>query len=176
MGLFDQIVGALNNPEQKASTDQLGAVLSTVQQLASAQGTNSGTTQVAMSVVGSYVRSALQQKRATEGEGAVDALLRQFAGTGPNPAALQALFPQAQQQQLTQAVSQKTGMNANQVQGLLVTLVPVVLNLLTTGSKQNSNSAVSGNSVLSAFIDSNNDGEVDLGDALSLAGRFLNKG
>lgn len=173
MPLFDQIMGALNNPEQQASTDQLGAVLNTVQQLAGGQSGNSNTTQVAMSVVGSYVRSALQQKRSTEGEGAVDSVLKQFSGTGANPAALAALFSPQQQQQLVQTVSERTGMNSSQVQGLVATLVPVVLNMLTTGAKQNSSSVVSGNSVLSTFLDSDGDGDVDMGDAMSMAGRFM---
>jgi len=176
MPLFDQIMGALNNPEQQASTNQLGAILNTVQQLSGGQGGNSDNQQVVMSVVGNYVRSALRQQRASGGEGQVDALLKQFAGTGTNPAAVSALFSPQQQQQLSQDVAQRTGMNATQVQGMLATLVPVVLNLLASGQRQNSSSAVGGNSVLSTFMDSDGDGDVDLGDAMSMASRYLSQG
>jgi hypothetical protein len=172
MPLFDQIMGALNNPEQQASNDQLSTILSTVQQLSGGQ-RGDANQQVMMSVVGNYVRSALRQQKASGGEGQVDALLQQFAGTGANPAAVSALFSPQQQQQLATEVSQRTGMNAGQVQGMLATLVPVVLNFLSTGQKQNSASAVGGNSVLSAFIDSDGDGDVDLGDAMSMASRYL---
>jgi len=175
MPLFDQILGALNNPSQQASNDQLGSILNTLQQVAGNQGANPGATQTAMSVVGSYVRSALKQQANQGGSGQVDALLRQFAGTGPNPAAVQALFNPTQQQQMTQAIAQKTGLNASQIQSMLVVLVPLALNLLNSGAQQNQGSAVQGNSVLSAFIDADGDGDVDMGDALSMAGRYLNQ-
>lgn len=171
MPLFDQIVGALNNPEQQASTNQLSTILNTVQQLSGGQGGNNQ--QVMMSIVGSYVRSALRQKKASGGESQVDSLLQQFAGTGANPAAVSALFSPDQQQHLAQDVADRTGMNAAQVQGMLATLVPVVLNLLAAGQRQNTSSAVGGNSVLNAFMDSDGDGDVDLGDAMSMASRYL---
>lgn len=173
MGLFDQILGAVNNPEQQASKDQLSTILNTVQQLAGSQGTSPDTTQAAMSVVGQYVRSALKQKASTGGIGQVDTLLQQFAGTGPNAGALQALFNPTQQQELSQAVAQKTGLDASQVQGLLVVLVPIALKLLSSGASQNQESATGGNSVLGAFMDSDGDGDVDMGDALSMASRYL---
>jgi len=175
MPLFDQILGAINNPSQQASTDQLGSIFNTLQQVAGSQGANTGTTEAAMSVVGSYVRSALQQQANQGGASQVDSLLQQFAGTGPNPAAVQALFNPTQQQQMTQAIAQKTGLNASQIQGLLVGLVPLALNLLRSGAQQNQGSAVQGNSVLSAFMDADGDGDVDMGDALSMAGRYLNQ-
>ncbi|MBD1912296.1 MULTISPECIES: DUF937 domain-containing protein [unclassified Leptolyngbya] len=174
MPLFDQILGAINNPNQQASSDQLGTILNTLQQVAGNQGTNTGTTQAAMSVVGSYVRSALKQKASQGGAGQVDSIMRQFAGTGPNPAAVQALFNPSQQQQLTQTISQRTGLNASQIQGLLVVLVPIALKLLSSGAQQGQGSAVGGNSVLGAFMDADGDGDVDMGDALSMAGRYLN--
>lgn len=172
MPLFDQIMGALNNPEQQASTDQLSTILNTVQQLSGGQGGGSNQ-QVMMSVVGKYVRSALRQQKASGGESQVDALLQQFAGTGANPAAVSALLSPQQQQQLAAEVSQRTGINATQVQGMLATLVPIVLNLLASGQSQNSSSAVGGNSVLNTFIDADGDGDVDLGDAMAMAGRYL---
>ncbi|MEO1145489.1 MAG: hypothetical protein AAFY26_07815 [Cyanobacteria bacterium J06638_22] len=173
MPLFDQIVGALNNPEQEASTGQLSTILNTVQQLSGGQSGNNQ--QVMMSIVGNYVRSSLRQKRASGGESQVDALLKQFAGTGANPAAVSALFSPDQQQHLSQDVAQRTGMNAGQVQGMLATLVPVVLNFLAAGQQQNTASAVGGNSVLNAFMDSDGDGDVDLGDAMSMASRYLSQ-
>ena len=38
MGLFDQVVSALDNPNQEASSDQLGSILSVVGQLSGSQG------------------------------------------------------------------------------------------------------------------------------------------
>jgi uncharacterized protein YidB (DUF937 family) len=181
MGLFDQILSAVNNPNQQASPDQLGTILNTVQQLSNRQGIDSSSTQTALSVVGSYVRSALQQQRATRGAGQAEAIVNQFGGTNPNPNALEALFTPNQQQQVAQDVSRRTGISADQVIALLPILVPIVLNLLKQGSQQSGAPAASGantastNPVLNGFLDADGDGDVDVGDAMSLAGRFLNQ-
>lgn len=183
MGLFDQILGAVNNPQQTASPDQLGSILGTVQQLSNQQGMDASTTQTALSVVGGYVRSALQQQRATGGSSQVEALVNQFGGTNRNPNALEAIFTPNQQQQVAQDVAQRTGINANQVMALLPILVPIVLNLLKQGSPQpnsaqpNSPDAgnLGANPVLNGFLDADGDGDVDIGDAMSLAGRFMNQ-
>lgn len=180
MGLFDQIVGALNNPNQQGSPDQLSSILGAVQQLAGNRGIDPSTTQAVMSVVGGYVRSALQEKRNTGGTSQAEVILNQFGGTQPNAGALQALFSPAQQQQLAQAVAQKTGLDPSMVQAILPTVVPLVLNMLKTGT--NTQSLPTGdapnpnaNSVLNAFLDADGDGDVDMGDTLMMANRYLNQ-
>ena len=177
MGLFDQILGAVNNPNQQASSDQLGTILSTVQQLSNRQGMDAATTQTALSVVGNYVRSALQQQRATGGSAQAEAIVNQFGGTSPSSGALEALFTPQQQQQVAQEIARRTGINANQVIALLPILVPIVLNLLKQGSQRQETAAGAGagNTVLNGFLDADGDGDVDVGDAMSLAGRFLNQ-
>ncbi|WNZ21930.1 DUF937 domain-containing protein [Leptolyngbya sp. NK1-12] len=180
MGLFDQILSAVNNPNQQASPDQLGAILNTVQQLSNRQGLNPSTTQTAMSVVGSYVRSALQQQRNAGGNARAEAIVNQYGGTSPSLGALDALFSPAQQRQVADAVAQRTGISADQVIALLPILVPIVLNLLKQGSTTRTANAptantTGSNSVLDSFLDADGDGDVDVGDAMSLAGRFLNQ-
>lgn len=177
MGLFDQILGAVNNPQQQASPDQLGTILNTVQQLSGRQGLDASTTQTALSVVGGYVRSALQQQRAAGGTAQAEAIVNRYGSTNPNPGAMDALFNPSQQQQVAQAVSQRTGINANQVLALLPILIPIVLNLLKQGSQTPNAPAANatGNPVLNGFLDADGDGDVDVGDAMSMAGRFLNQ-
>lgn len=182
MGLFDQIVGALDNPNQQANTNQLSGILGTVQSLAGSQGMNSATTQALMSVVGGHVRSALQQQRATAGSERTEAIVNQFSGTSPNAGAVQALFSPQQQQQVSQDAAQKTGVNAGTIQSMLPLLIPVILNLLQSGASNSTAQSsaptpgnASSNSVLNAFLDSDGDGQVDVGDAMSLANRFLNQ-
>lgn len=180
MSLFEQILGAVNNPNQQASTDQLSSILGAVQQITASQGVDPSTAQATLSMVSGYVRHALQQQRATGGNAAVESILNQFAGTRPNPGALQALFTPAQQQQISQAVSQRTGLDPQVVQTLLVAMVPIVLNLLNSGTQtggapgQPQAQSAGSNSVLDAFLDADRDGDVDISDAISLAGRFLN--
>ncbi len=177
MGLFDQILSAVNNPNQQASPDQLGTILNTVQQLSNHRGLDPATTQTAISVVGGYVRSALQQQRATGGAAQAETIVNQFGGTHPSANALEALFSPQQQQQVAEAVAQRTGINADQVMALLPILVPIVLNLLKQGNQASGASASAGqsNSVLNSFLDADGDGDVDIGDAMSMAGQFLNQ-
>ncbi len=174
MGLFDQVVGALNNPNQQASTDQLSTILNVAQQLSGGQGSGNDSTQALMSVVGRYVRSSLKQTSQAQGRSQAEALVERFAGTGADTAALGALFSPQQQQQLIEMAAQKTGFNASTIQSMLPVLVPLALNFLKTGARTQGETGEN-NSVLNTFLDSDGDGDVDMGDALSMAGRFLNK-
>ncbi|MGL5065446.1 MAG: DUF937 domain-containing protein [Microcoleus sp.] len=173
MGLFDQILSAIDDPNQQANPNQLGGILGAVEQLSGSQGVDSGTTQLVMSVLGSHVRSALQDVRSNSGDAQAQEIVNQFSGTNPNSQAVQALFG-GQIGQVVEAVCQRTGLNSETVQAMIPVLVPLVLNLLQTGSNtQNPNQG--GNPVLSAFLDGDGDGDVDITDAMSMAGRFLNQ-
>lgn len=173
MGMFDIIAGAIANPSTQGSNSQVGNILNVVQQVASSQGGgNAAASPALMSTVGSFVRSSLKEKRQTQGNAAVEGLINQFAGTNPNVAAVQALFNQSQQGQVADAVSQKTGMNSQAIIAMLPVLVPLVLNLLKTGSSKAESAAV-GNPVLNAFLDSDGDGDVDLGDIMGHAAKFM---
>lgn len=175
MSLFEQILGAIDNPNQQASPDQLGAILGTVQQLTNGQGLDPSTTQTAVSVLGGYVRSALQQQRDSGGADQAEALVNQFGGTQANSGALNALFGPSQQRQVADAIAQRTGLQSEQVLAMLPMLVPIVLNLLKQGSPTSPSGApaAGGNSVLNTFLDADGDGDVDIGDAMSMAGRFM---
>ncbi|MCU0541215.1 MAG: DUF937 domain-containing protein [Oscillatoriaceae cyanobacterium Prado104] len=173
MGLFDQILSAIDDPNQQASPNQLGNILGAVQQLSGNQGVDSGTTQLAMSVLGGYVRSALQNVRSNSGEEQAQQIVNQFSGTNPSSQAVQALFG-GQIGQVVEAVAQRTGLNSETVQAMIPVLVPLVLNLLQTGSNmQNPNQG--SNPVLNAFLDGDGDGDVDISDAMSMASRFLSQ-
>lgn len=177
MSIFGQILEAVNSPNQQGSIGQLAGIMGAVQQLSQNQGMDANTMQGLMSVVGGAVRSSLQQKRTTEGVAGVESLLNQFAGTSPNPNAVQALFSPQQQQQVAQMIHQKTGMDVSQALPLLAMAVPVVLNMLKTGSSNPNvgGAAAGGNPVLNSFLDADGDGDADIADAISMAGRFLAK-
>ena len=85
MGLFDQILGAVANPNQEGSMGQIGNIINTVQQLSGNTGASSSDMQSLLSVVGGQVRSALQEKQATEGKEAAEAVVNEYAGNSPNP-------------------------------------------------------------------------------------------
>lgn len=176
MGLLTQVMGAIQDPNCQANMGQMGQIFTAAKQLSQANNTDSATMQQVASVVGGYVRSALQEKRSQDGAAAAQAVVRQ--GSTDGMAALSALFNQSQQQQLAQAVSQKTGIDANQVIALLPMLIPLVMKLLNQGEQKGSAAAAapsspSGNPILSAFLDGDGDGDVDLGDMIGMASKFM---
>jgi hypothetical protein len=171
MSLFDQILSAVSNPQQQASPDQLGGILNVAQQLGGAHGIDPSMTQTVLSMVGGYVRSSLQEKQSTMGGDQVQSIVNQFSGLGSNSQSVQAIFSPDQQQQVTNDVAQRTGLNAGTIQAMLPILIPIVLNLLQSGA--NTQNAQAGNPVLNAFLDANQDGNLDIGDVMGLAGKFL---
>ncbi|MDW8200316.1 MAG: hypothetical protein RML75_03785 [Cyanobacteriota bacterium SKYGB_h_bin112] len=174
MGLFDQIVSAINNPTQEASSDQLSNILNTVQQVAASQGIDLSKAQSVLSILGTHVRTALQAQRASQGESAATALVNQLA-SGANLQALQQLMGASQQQQVAQDVAQKTGLDISAIQAMLPTLIPVVMNLLKMGNTQPQAGNSGGNPLLNAFLDADKDGDVDLGDAILLGSQYLSQ-
>ncbi len=173
MGLFDQVVSALNNPNQEASSDQLGSILNIVGQLAGNQGLDASSTQTLLTVVGQHVRTALNEKRQVGGQSLAESLVTQFSGTQANPDAVQNLFSPGERNATVRDAASKTGLDPQTIQSLLPLLVPVVLKFLQQGNTKQASTG--GNSVLSAFLDSDGDGDTDIGDAISIAGRFLNR-
>lgn len=171
MGLFNQIINAVNNPEQEASSNQLAGIVGTVQQLSNNYQTNPAAMQSAMSIVGNFTRSALQEKRTNQGEQQVQQIINQFGGTQANAQVLQMLFSSNQLQQMTQEITNKTGINSQVVQSMLPSLVPLILNFLKTGA--NSQNPLGTNSVLNSFLDADGDGDVDIADAMQMASKYL---
>ena len=171
MGLFNQIINAVNNPEQEASSNQLAGIVGTVQQLSNSYQTNPAVMQSAMSIVGNFTRSALQEKRTNQGEQQVQQIINQFGGTQANAQVLQMLFSSNQLQQMTQEITGKTGINSQVVQSMLPSLVPLILNFLKTGA--NSQNPLGTNSVLNSFLDADGDGDVDIADAMRMATKYL---
>jgi hypothetical protein len=173
MALMDALMGAIANPGQQGNLGQVANIFGMVQQMTGNQpGLDAGTTATAMSALGGLAKSALQQKQAEGGMAMVEALLNQHAGTSPSEAAVSALFGQGQQQQVAQTIAQKTGLDANMVLGLLPMAVPLVLQLLQQGASKQA-AAPGSNSVLNAFMDGDRDGDVDFGDLLGQASKFL---
>jgi hypothetical protein len=167
MSLFDAIAGAIANPNQQGSADQLGSILGTVQVIAGSHTGDPNNSTNLMSAVGSVVQNALQNHQANVGTEGVENLVNQVASGDGSSNPVQALFG-GQEQQVVNQIAQSTGIDASQISAMLPSILPQVLQLLQSG---NSNSG--GNSVLNAFLDSNQDGNVDLGDLMSQAGRFL---
>jgi hypothetical protein len=185
MSFFDQILSAIEDPQQQASADQLGGILGSVSQLSGSNGIDPAMMQTVMSMVGGAVQSSLQEQNSTMGSDHVMGLLNQFGGSSNSSSALGAVLNPGMQQQLASGVSQKTGLDAGLILGLLPVLVPIVLNLINGGSQQQGGGmgntgampqqqvSTGGNPLLNAFLDSDRSGSVDLGDALNMASQYL---
>lgn len=175
MALVDLLLNAMNDPNQQGSSNELNSLANVAQTMGSNYGLDPATTQTVLSLVGSHVRSALQQQRNYGGVEQAQSLVNNYSGFSPNPQAVQALFPPQWQGEIIQQVSQRTGLDSGIIQAMLPLLIPVVLNLLKMGSNPQ-NPQQGQNPVLNNFLDADGDGDVDMADALSLAGRYLNKG
>ena len=173
MSIFNQILSAIDSPEREASNSQLGSILDTVQQLSGSYQANPSTVQSAMSIVGNYTKSALQQQRRQGGTARVNQLVNQFGGTQASPQILSSLFGSSQLQSMVEQISSRTGLNSRTIMAMLPILVPLVLNLLKTGN--NRQNVRGSNPVLNSFLDSDGDGDVDLNDALNMASRHLRR-
>ncbi|UKP00683.1 DUF937 domain-containing protein [Nostoc sp. UHCC 0870] len=174
MGLFDQILGAVSNPNLQGNMGQIETIVKTVQDLSNTTGTDPATIQSVVGVVGNYVRGALQQKQATEGNESAQALVNQYAGTSFDPQAVNSLFSPNTQQQVAGVTAQRTGLDASTIQQLLPVVVPLVLNLLKSGTNAQ-NPQTAGNPILNNFLDADGDGDVDIADAIQMASRYMSR-
>jgi hypothetical protein len=174
MGLLDQLMGAVSNPNQQANPDQLGAIFNTVQQISGNQGVDPSATQSVLSALGGHVKTALQQQQQTNGAEGVASMVSQLSGTNPSAGAIDAIFG-GNQQQVVQSVSQQSGVNASTIQAMLPALIPVIMGVLQSGAMTQGGApgAGGGNPLLNAFLDGDRDGDTDLGDLMSMAGKFM---
>jgi hypothetical protein len=170
LSLFDQILGAVNNPGQQGSMDQLGGLVNMAQQVSSQYGMDPAMTQTVMSMLGGAVQSGLQNHQDANGLDATQGLVQQLGSSATaDPNAIASLIPVDVQQQTCGSIAQRTGLDPGMVQSMLPNLIPVAMNMLQGGAAQGG----SGNPLLNTFLDKNHDGNLDMGDAMGLAMQFM---
>lgn len=172
MGLFFDVLSAINNPNQQANVDQLSGIVNTIQQATAAHGIESAKVPTLISTLGGFLRPVLQQQQTSLGHNQLVNLISQGIGGNSSLSIIQSLLPSQVQQEIIQGVSQKTGINASTVQILLPTLVPAVLSLLHLGASTPGHG--DSNALLNTFLNSEHPEEADLGGVLKFANRFLN--
>jgi hypothetical protein len=177
MNLFDAFMGAVDNPNQAASVEQLGSIVGTVQQLSGQHGIDPAMMQTVMSMVGGQLRSSLQAQQTTMGPDHVQNLLSQLSAGNTSAgnvgsSALESLLTPQMQQELAATISQKTGLDSSMILNLLPMLVPIVLQFLQGGAQGNFQTSTN-NPLLSMFLDQDRDGDFDIGDAMNMAARFM---
>ncbi|PAX55193.1 DUF937 domain-containing protein [Brunnivagina elsteri] len=172
MSIFFDLLSAINNPNQQANVSQLSSIINSVQNLTTNQGIDKSQLQSIMSIVGNQIRPALQQQEAIIGKGRLENLVSQVVISG-GESALQSLFSPQLMQQIAETVTKQTGMNSNLIQSALPTLTSAVLSLLQMGAPQ-TGAWGNSNPLLNSFLDTDSDGDTDLGDVMKFANRFLN--
>ncbi len=174
MGLFDQVLGAIENPNQQGNVGQIGNIINTVQQLSNSAGTDPSTIHSTLGIVGNYVRSALQEKQAAEGNEAVQNVVNQFGGTSPSSEAVDSVLSPFIQQEVSQVVQERTGLDASVVQAFLPILVPLVLHLLQFGANAE-NPQGGENPVLNSFLQGQGEGDFNITSVVQMATQFLGR-
>ena len=168
MGLFFEVLSAINNPNQNASVDQLSSITNSIQQLASSNGVDPSTMQTVLSGLGEAVRPMIRQQAA----GGMGGLLGQLTGGGMSGIGAASFLTPQLQQQLIEGAAQRTGVDPGTLQNLIPGLLPIVMQLLQMGNSKGEGMA--SNPLLTAFLDTDRDRDVDLGDVFKFANRFLN--
>jgi hypothetical protein len=177
MGLFFEVLSAINNPNQKATIEQLGSMVGSVQQLATDKNIDASTMQTVMSTVGGFLRPALQQQKNLGGLDQLQNLIGQVAGGGNAGGAgglgmLSTLLAPQLQGQIVEKLAQTTGLSPSILEGVVASVLPGIMGLFNMGGSFPG--AKTENALLVSFLDSDNDKDVDLGDVLKFANRFIN--
>jgi hypothetical protein len=171
MGMFFDVLSAINNPNLQGNVPQLEASVDAVQEFAAKNNLPPFAMQTMMSTVGSLLQENIRQQ-AGMGLPQLTQLLRQDGGTPGNVAALQTLFPPQLQQQIVPVLAQKTGLSPALIQAALPTVMPAVMNLLKMGNPK-PGTTTAANPLLTMFLDGDRDGDTDLGDVFKFANRFI---
>ncbi len=171
MSIFFDLLSAINNPNQQGNVSQLSSVMNSLQSMTNNRGIQPSQMQSMMSLVGNLIRPELKQQRATMGEAKFENLIGQAVASGLGTSTFQSLVSPKLMQQISQTVAQKTGISPNVVQTAIPAIVSTLFGLLNMGAPKEGTRGT--NSLLNSFLDSDNDGDTDLGDVLKFASRFL---
>ena len=171
MGLFDQVMKAVADPSRQANVGQLSQILGSAKQIANENNADADTMKQAMSVIGGFVRSSLNDTRRAQGDDAAQLLIEEGAADGES--VIPKLFNNSQLREMISVVTQRTSLNTNQVQSVLPMVVPLVMQFLSSGNAKGGAARTSSNPILTTFLDGDRDGDVDMGDVLGMASKFM---
>lgn len=168
MSIFFELLSAINNPEQQASLAQLNAIAQTVHTVAQTHNLQPDELQNLLSALSRAIGPALQKQQDKLGPDQLTKLVRKLAGDN-GADLLQTIISPQMMQQLSQILSQKTGLDAVVILSTLPTLLPVLMQLLDMGHTKPG--LTSHNPLLTAFLEQN--GNTNLGDVFKFSDRLL---
>ncbi len=189
MNLFDTVLASLNDPSRSTQ-------MSDLEGLSSAFGSGGSSTNQIASLIGGFLKPMLREQQAVAGPEGVDSLLQELKQSANSPDQLRQVLGANRMDQMVGHAEQKTGLDANVILRLLPVVLPAIIGLLQSG-RPAAASAPSGaaagvrpptgegapvaqtgsqtNPILSQFLDSDGDGDVDMQDVVRLTSVFLRK-
>jgi len=184
MNFFETLVNSIQDPQagtQKSDLEGLLAALTGGAQSA-APAVSAGASESLAGTIGGLLKPALREAGQTGGIEGIDALLGSLTQNAGSPQHLErTLGPDRMNQMVTQA-QQKSGLPVDTILSMLPVILPAVVSLLRSGSRSGAApSAQQGaaitkpgaNPLLQNFLDSDNDGDVDMQDLVRLGSKFL---
>ncbi len=172
MSLFQTILESIENPNHAGSQQDLHGLLNLAQLLPGVQGTQQQV-QPILSVLGSHLQDALNQKQQTDGPAAVQQTVSNLSQPGAGLQEIENLFGQERFNALIGGIGKRTGLDPQLVLQFLPALIPIVMKLLATGTHQTDSKAP--NPVLNNFLGSNQSGGALLNEVFQLASQFLRR-
>lgn len=184
MGLFDQIVGAISNPQLQTQQSDLGSLIQGLQELAGGRAASEDEVQAVTAALGRHLKEGLNGIRNDPTPDTPESVVSEMArSSAVDPAMLDRIFGAGGGERVAQDVSRQTGVNMQSVLAMLPVILPMLMKLFQSGSAVPSQSAAASppsggslNPILKGFLDSDKDGDVDIQDILSMAGPFLSGG
>jgi uncharacterized protein YidB (DUF937 family) len=189
MKLFDTVLASLNDPSR-------GTQMSDLENLSSAFGGGGSSTNQIASLLGGFLKPMLREQQAVAGPEGVDSLLQELKQSAHSPDQLRQVLGTERMNQVVGQAEQKTGLDANSIMRLLPVVLPAIIGLLQSGRPAAASSAAGAtagvrpsagagsappqtggqtNPILSQFLDSDGDGDVDMQDVIRLTSVFLRK-
>jgi hypothetical protein len=171
MSLFDSIISAIQSPQHAGSNQDLQSLVNVTSMIPGLQGTGQQI-QPILNVLGPHLQDVLNQQKQTAGAAAAQQTVTNLSQQGVSVQELQNLFGADRFNGIISEISQATGLNSQLILSALPVVVPVIMQVLATGTHQTNSQAP--NQVLNQFLSGQNGGAL-LNEVFQLASRFIKK-
>jgi hypothetical protein len=171
MSFFDSIISAIQSPQHAGSNQDLQGLANLAGLIPGLQG-NEQQIQPILNVLGPHLQDVLNEQKQTEGAGAAQQTVTALSQPGVSVQDLQNLFGADRFNGIINQISQITGLNSQLILTALPLVIPVIMQLLATGTHQTNPQAP--NQVLNHFLGGPNGGAL-LNEVFQLASQYLKK-
>ena len=171
MSFFDSIISAIQSPEHAGSSQDLQNLTNLASMIPGLQGTQQQV-QPILNVLGPHLQDVLNEQKQAEGAGAAQQTVTNLSQPGVRVQDLQNLFGADRFNGIISQISQATGLNSQLILSALPMVIPVVMQLLATGTHQTN--AQAPNPVLNHFLGGQNGGAL-LNEVFQLASQYMKK-